>query len=76
MNSVAIFDRVKVAEVDAGEGRVLIDEVEELVLAPAAVDAVVLKSQSDQRFILLQAFNQKVESLSQIVQREVKVNDR
>lgn len=44
MNAVAVFNRLGVAQVHAGERGVLKDQVVELVLTLAAIDVVVLQS--------------------------------
>lgn len=67
MNPIPIFNSVEVAEINTGERWMLINHIKQLVLSLPSINVVIPKSKSNDPIVLMQTFNQIVESNCQII---------
>ena len=52
MNTIAVFHRQIVSKIQTCQRWMLVDEIENLLLEPATIDAVVLQRESDQALVV------------------------
>ena len=55
MNTIAVLDGQEIAEIQTCQSRVLENDIENLLLELATIDAVILQCQSDQTLIVYNA---------------------
>ena len=53
----------------------LVDEVEDLLLESATINAIILQSQCDHSFVVHYSMEKSLQAKIQIVQRQVNIND-
>ena len=75
VNTISIFDRTRISQVNTREGGVFKDEIKDFLLLFATVDAIVFDFQTNDSAIVGQSFHKEPQSGTQIVHRHVKLTD-
>ncbi len=74
VDTIPVLDRKRVSQIQTRHGMVLEDQVKDLLLAFAAVNAVVFEYKRNETFIIADTMEKRFKPRAQIVEREIQVS--